>query len=166
MNKSFRLIPCLVIAVGFLLSGCLSSQPKISIMNKVQEKEADPAISTFCTGRFLVDMPAGSILSGGNYRYDFARLEQPKSISLEEFETEMAAKEKTLRSTKHNVEPSLLRLLLKPDLHSWIFVYWEQSGITSIAQVDGYRWIDGTRYVFKKEAGMSKPRTGTMSRQD
>ncbi|MFX5522640.1 hypothetical protein ABTD78_25530, partial [Acinetobacter baumannii] len=65
-------------------------------MNKVQDKEADPTISTFCTGRFLVDMPAGSVLSGGNYRYDFARLEQPKSMSLEEFETEMAAKEKTL----------------------------------------------------------------------
>jgi len=114
MSKSFRLITYLVIAASFLLSGCLSPQPKIAIMNKVQDKEADPTISTFCTGRFLVDMPAGSVLSGGNYRYDFARLEQPKSMSLEEFETEMAAKEKTRsRDRKRVTNGSLLTVLAR-----------------------------------------------------
>ncbi|MET2988450.1 T6SS immunity protein Tli4 family protein [Herbaspirillum seropedicae] len=135
-------------------------------MNTSQAHESGSAPSTFCTGRFLIDMPAGSVLSGGNYRYDFVRLDKPKAMTLEEFEVEMATKEKTLSSTKHKVEPSLLRLLVKPDPYSWIFIYWEESFVTSIAQVDGYRWINGTRYLFRSHAGMSKPRTGTMSRQD
>lgn len=163
MKKISQSIAILIFAVCLFLSGCVSSQQNSAIMNT---NEPAPMISTFCTGRFLLDMPAGSVLSGGNYRYDFARLEKTKAMSLEEFETEIATKEQTLRSAKHRVEPSLLRLLLKPDPHSRIFVYWEQSVITSIAQVDGYRWIDGTRYLFKSEAGMSKPPNGLKSYQE
>ncbi len=136
------------------------------MMNTAQASESMPAISTFCIGHFLIDMPAGSALSGGNYRYDYALLDRPKAMSLAEFEAEITAKEKALSAIKHKVEPSLLRLLVKPDAHSRILVYWEESFVTSIAQVDGYRWIDGIRYLFKSEAGMSKPRTGTKSYQE
>ncbi|WP_253548924.1 T6SS immunity protein Tli4 family protein [Herbaspirillum rubrisubalbicans] len=166
MKKPLHFIAILAFAAYLFLAGNISPKQGLLTMNTSQASEPAEALSTFCTGRFLLDMPEGSVLSGGNYRYDFARLERPKAMTLEEFESEMAAKEKTLRSIKHQTEPSLLRLLIKPDPHSWIFVYWEESFITSIAQVDGYRWIDGTRYLFKKEAGMSKPRTGTISRQD
>nr|WP_039784128.1 T6SS immunity protein Tli4 family protein [Herbaspirillum huttiense] len=166
MKKKLRLIAIPTLVVWFFLSGDISLQKGLHIMNTAKASESAPVLSTFCTGRFLVDLPAGSVLSGGNYRYDFARLEQPKSMSLEEFETEMATTEKTLRSTKHKVEPSLLRLLVKPDPQSWIFVYWEEDFITSVVQVDGYRWIDGTRYLFKAEAGHGKPATGTRSYQD
>ncbi|MDR9837721.1 T6SS immunity protein Tli4 family protein [Herbaspirillum huttiense] len=166
MNILLRHITAMAFTVWLFLSAGISPQQGLHIMKTAQASESIPAVSTFCTGHFLIDMPAGSALSGGNYRYDFARLEKPKAMSLEEFEAEMAAKEKLLRSTKHKVEPSLLRLLVKPDLYSWIFVYWEEDFITSVVEVYGYRWIDGTRYLFKKEAGMSKPSAGTMSRQD
>ncbi|RAM62949.1 signal peptide protein [Herbaspirillum rubrisubalbicans] len=166
MKKTLRLIAIPALVVWLFLSGDISLQKGLLIMNTAKASESAPDLSTFCTGHFLLDMPAGSVLSGGNYRYDFARLDKPKAMSLEEFETEMVAKEKKLRSIKHESEPSLLRLLIKPDPHSWIFVYWERAFITSIAQVDGYRWIDGTRYLFKTEAGMSKPPTGTKSYQD
>lgn len=166
MKKAHFIFSVTTVAVWFFLCGDVSLQHGLRIMNTVQATELVPDVSTFCTGRFLLDMPAGSVLSGGNYRYDFARLEKPKSMTLEEFEAEMVAKEKKLKSTRHESEPSLLRLLIKPDPHSWIFVYWEESFISEIAEVYGYRWIDGTRYLFKKQAGMSKPATGTMSRQD
>ncbi|WP_237741894.1 T6SS immunity protein Tli4 family protein [Herbaspirillum rubrisubalbicans] len=166
MKKKLRLIAIPTLVVWLFLSGDISLQKGLHIMNAAKASESAPALSTFCTGHFLLDMPAGSVLSGGNYRYDFARLEKPKAMSLEEFETEMATTEKTLRSTKHKVEPSLLRLLVKPDPQSWIFVYWEEDFITSVVQVDGYRWIDGTRYLFKAEAGHGKPATGTRSYQD
>ncbi|WP_457849527.1 hypothetical protein, partial [Staphylococcus aureus] len=71
-------------------------------------------------------------MSGGNYRYDFALLEQPKDMSQEEFEKEMVAKEEILRSARHDIEPGLLRLLIKPDQYSRIFVYWEESFIEEI----------------------------------
>ncbi|NUT62859.1 T6SS immunity protein Tli4 family protein [Herbaspirillum sp. C9C3] len=166
VKELLRLITILSVTIWLFLSGDISSQKGLQIMNTAQASESVPGFSTFCIGRFLLDMPAGSVLSGGNYRYDFARLDKPKVMNLDEFEADMVAKEKALKSTKHQIEPSLLRLLFKPDPHSWIFVYWEESFSTSIAQVEGYRWIDGTRYLFKKKAGMSKPRTGTMSRQD
>ncbi|WP_229296999.1 MULTISPECIES: T6SS immunity protein Tli4 family protein [Herbaspirillum] len=166
MKNPVRFIAAMAFTVWLFLSGGISHQQGSQMMNTARASEPSPAVSTFCAGHFLIDMPAGSVLSGGNYRYDFARLEKPKAMSLEEFEAEMTAKEKLLSSTKHKVEPSLLRLLVKPDPYSWIFVYWEEEFITSVVEVYGYRWIDGTRYLFKKEAGMSKPRTGTMSRQD
>ncbi|MFX7764314.1 hypothetical protein ABTK05_21885, partial [Acinetobacter baumannii] len=62
--------------------------------------------------------------------------------------------------------PGLLRLLIKPDQYSRIFVYWEESFIEEIVQVEGYRWIDGTRYLFRTEAGMSAPPAGMPSYQD
>ncbi|QJP98711.1 T6SS immunity protein Tli4 family protein [Herbaspirillum rubrisubalbicans] len=164
--KRFFAVVILALMSTSVLSEDISEHRGLDIMKSAQPSQPVPAISTFCTGRFLLDIPAGSVLSGGNYRYDFARLDKPKAMSLEEFEAEMAIKENTLRSTKHKVEPSLLRLLVKPDPNSWIFVYWERAFLTSIAQVDGYRWIDGTRYLFKTEAGMSKPPTGTKSYQD
>ncbi|WP_249777033.1 T6SS immunity protein Tli4 family protein [Herbaspirillum sp. C9C3] len=165
MKRTLR--PILFLALLALLwLADISLQTGSSIMKSAYASEPVRDVSTFCTGRFLLDLPAGSVVSGGNYRYDYARLDKPKAMSLEEFEAEMVAKEKALRSTKHKVEPSLLRVLVKPDPYSRIFVYWEESFITSIAQVDGYRWIDGTRYLFKSEAGMSKPRTGTKSYQE
>ncbi|WP_034351530.1 MULTISPECIES: T6SS immunity protein Tli4 family protein [unclassified Herbaspirillum] len=135
-------------------------------MNIAQASRAVPSVSTFCTGRFMLDMPAGSVLSGGNYQYDFARLEPPQAMSLEEFGAEIDAKVNTLKSIKHETDPSLLRMLIKPDQHSRILVYWEESFIDEIAQVEGYRWIDGTRYLFKTEAGMSPPPVGMPSYQD
>jgi hypothetical protein len=166
MRDSLRFIAASALTGWLFLSGGISPQQGLHIMNTAQANEPVPAVSTFCTGHFLIDVPAGSVLSGGNYRYDFARLDKPKAMSLEEFHAEMVTTEKKLRSTKHEREPSLLRTLIKPDPYSWIFVYWEESFVTSIAEVDGYRWIDGTRYLFKSEAGMSKPPSGTKSYQE
>lgn len=110
-----RIIANLAFVACLFLAGHISPKQGLLTMNTSQASEPASAISTFCTGRFLLDMPAGSVLSGGNYRYDFARLDKPKAMSLEEFEAEMAVKENTLRSRKHKFEPSLLRLLVKPD---------------------------------------------------
>jgi len=32
-------------------------------------------------GRFLIDVPAGSTLSGGNHEYDFIRIEPVKAMT-------------------------------------------------------------------------------------
>ena len=166
VKNSLRLIAISAFTIWLFLSGDISPQQGLHIMNTAKANETIPSVSTFCTGRFLLDMPAGSALSGGNYRYDFMRLDRPKAMSLEEFEAEMAGKEKTLRSAKHKVEPSLLRLLVKPDPRTWIFVYWEEDFITSVVEVHGYRWIDGMRYLFKAEAAHATPPAGKPSYQD
>lgn len=166
MKNSARLIATSALTGWLFVAGDISYQQGLHIMNSAQASESISSASTFCTGHFLIDMPVGSVVSGGNYRYDYARLDKPKPMSREDFETEMSAKEKTLRSTKHEVEPSLLRLLIKPDPYSWIFAHWEYNFSENIVLVDGYRWIDGTRFLFRSKAGMSKPPSGTKSYQE
>ena len=59
------------------------------------------AASTFCMGRYLIDVPAGSTLSGGNYKYDFIRIEPVKAMTSEEFENEVSKRESDLSSAKN-----------------------------------------------------------------
>lgn len=37
--------------------------------------------STFCMGRFLIDVPAGSTLSGGKRKQDFIQIEPVKAMT-------------------------------------------------------------------------------------
>ncbi|WP_241813392.1 T6SS immunity protein Tli4 family protein [Herbaspirillum sp. C7C2] len=132
----------------------------------ITNSETSSSTATFCAGRYALDVPVGSRLSGGNYIYKFTQLEKPEQVSLQSFEAAIAEKEKALKAMKHEIEPSLLRLSLRPDTHSHILVFWEEDFAEAIAEVEGYRWIDGIRFVIKGRAGMSKPSHGTISRQD
>ncbi|MBW8900902.1 MAG: hypothetical protein JF619_22910 [Massilia sp.] len=58
--------------------------------------------STFCMGRFLIDVPAGSRLSGGNYKYDFIAIEPVKAMSYEEFTEEAGRQESDLTTGYHD----------------------------------------------------------------
>ncbi|WP_413458494.1 hypothetical protein [Herbaspirillum huttiense] len=80
MKNPVRFIAAMAFTVWLFLSGGISHQQGSQMMNTARASEPSPAVSTFCTGHFLIDMPAGSVLSGGNYRYDFARLEKPKAM--------------------------------------------------------------------------------------
>ncbi|WP_413458496.1 T6SS immunity protein Tli4 family protein [Herbaspirillum huttiense] len=143
------------------MSGDLSLYPGSSTMNK-------PAIpmTTFCAGRFLIDAPIGSTLSGGNYLYDFTRIEPPQAMKIEDFLARLADREQFLKSEKHESEPSLLRLVEMPDAHSRIHVYWESSFVTTVVEIDGYLWVNGIQFHFRTDAGMSPPPHGMSSRQD
>jgi len=148
------------------ISSDASAQTKSSPKTNVVISEVTSLATTFCIGRYALDFPVGSRISGGNYIYKFTRLEKPEQISLQSFEAAIAEKEKALKAMKHEIEPSLLRLSLRPDTHSHILVFWEEDFTEAIAEVEGYRWIDGIRFVIKGRAGMSKPSHGTISRQD
>lgn len=127
---------------------------------------ARPDVATFCIGRFLIDLPTGSKLSGGNYKYKFARVEKPVAMSLEQFEKEVDDREAKLKAAKHRKEPSLLRVALQPDKTTRILAFWEEDFTTKMVNIEGYKWLDGTRFLIKDEAGTSPPKTGSISKQD
>lgn len=129
-------------------------------------KKPPSPMTTFCVGRFLIDVPKGSTLSGGNYIYDFTHIERPQALEFEEFSARLAERERLLKEEKHNSEPSLLRVVESPDVHSRIHVYWESAFITAAAEVDGYLWMDGVQFLLKTWAGTSPPPPGITSRQD
>ncbi|WUR11595.1 T6SS immunity protein Tli4 family protein [[Empedobacter] haloabium] len=122
--------------------------------------------STFCVGRFLIDAPAGSKLSGGNFKYDFLRIEPAKEMSSDQFTQEVAAREAKLRSAKHKVEPSLLRTAARPNEYSRIFAFWEESFITAVINIDGYRWVNDRRFLLKDEVSNDKQEFGLNRMQD
>ncbi|WP_343651549.1 T6SS immunity protein Tli4 family protein [Herbaspirillum sp.] len=125
-----------------------------------------PSVSTFCVGRFLIDVPLGSKLSGGNYKYDYLRIQRSTRKSFEDFQRELSQKEKMLREEKHEKDPSLLRISRTPTADSRLLSFWKFDMSAGLIEVEGYRWIDGTQYVLKARAGTSPPVEGTMSREE
>lgn len=145
----------------FALSGDLSIHPGSASM----KKSLGP-MTTFCVGRFLIDVPQGSTLSGGNYLYDFMRIERPQAMEVEEFSARLVERERFLKEEKHKSESHLLRLVETPSEHSKIYVYWRAAHVTAVAEVAGYLWTSGVQFLLKTQAGMSAPPPGISSRQD
>lgn len=117
---------------------------------------ASPESASFCIGRFLIDVPAGSKLSGGNYQYNFARLEKPVMMSIAEFERALDAKEAKLRSVRHEVDPSLLRQLVRSERNSRVYSFWEYEGAAYVVEVEGYKWTSDVHFLMRSEAGLSR----------
>jgi Tle cognate immunity protein 4 C-terminal domain/Tle cognate immunity protein 4 N-terminal domain len=145
------------VMVGTLLGACAS--PSNSPGNTAMTKTAAPPPSqpqapttTYCLGRFLINMPAGSTLSGGTYKYDFGQIEKPVAVSLEQFKKELQAREEKLRSIKHDKEPSLLRGVEQPTSNTRILAFFKEPYISSGIEIEGYKWIDGTRFFVKAQA--------------
>ncbi len=74
-----------------------------------------PQSTTYCLGRFLIDLPndAEIVEQTAEYRWDKIKVErQPSSKAFQEM---IAEKEKALRETKHEKEPSLLKHISRSD---------------------------------------------------
>lgn len=123
--------------------------------------------STFCMGRFLIDVPAGSRLSGGNYKYDFIRIEPVKATTYEEFATEVDRIESTLRSAKNEkTQKSMLLQSVQPGNDTRILASWKADFSTAQINVLGYRWINGSRFLFEDDVGGSKQEFGMNRMQE
>ncbi|MRV75295.1 hypothetical protein GJ700_26610 [Duganella sp. FT92W] len=114
----------------------------------------------------MVDVPAGSKLSGGNYKYDFLGIEPVKATSRAEFEEDVDGKETKLGTTKHEVDPSLLRSSLRPQQDTRILAFWEEDVVTSVVNIEGYRWINGNGFQLKGEVSNNRQESGLSRMQD
>ncbi len=161
----FRLIFSFVL---FVAATCVadSGDQRSNLMNMQSNISPFPSVSTFCMGRFLIDVPLGSSLSGGNYKYDYLRIQRSTKKSFEDFQRELSQKEKMLREEKHEKDPSLLRISRTPTADSRVLSFWKFDMSAGLIEVEGYRWIDGTQYVLKARAGTSPPVEGTKSREE
>ncbi|MDR6586673.1 MULTISPECIES: T6SS immunity protein Tli4 family protein [Herbaspirillum] len=161
----FRLIFSFVL---FVAANCAadSGGQRTNLMNIQPNNSSAPSISTFCVGRFLIDVPEGSKLSGADYKYDYLQIERLVQMSFEDFQRELSQKEKKLVAQKHDQDPSLLRTSRTPDAASRVLSFWKFGRARGLIEVEGYRWIDGTQYFLKAQAGTSPPVEGTMSREE
>jgi len=128
--------------------------------------QSDRTTSTFCMGRFLIDVPAGSRLSGGNYKYDFIAIEPVKAMSHKEFATEVGRLESDLRSTKNEkTQQSMLLQSIQPENDTRILASWKSEVSTSLVRVSGYRWISGSRFLFEDSADGDKQESAVHNMQ-
>ena len=128
-------------------------------------------------GRFLFDVPAGSRLTGGNYKYDFIDIEPVKAMTHDEFALDVDNFESNLRAANNEkTQKSMLLRSVRPDEYTRILIAWKSDFSTALASISGYRWIDGRRFLFqdevdddKQEVGMSRMRevlSGLRTRTD
>jgi hypothetical protein len=122
--------------------------------------------STFCMGRFLIDAPAGSKISGGSYKYDFVAIEPVKLMDLKGFEKEVFDFESNLKSVKHETEPSMLLQSVQPEKNTKILAFWKAEFSTVLIDIAGFRWINGTRFLFKDDVGNKKQEFGVNRMKD
>jgi hypothetical protein len=167
MKPHFLLFIVLQAALSLGVNTCIAANQSGSpTMTNHNANTTTSLTSTFCIGRFLIDVPSGSRLSGGNYKYDFIGIEPVKLMTSDAFNQDVDGKETKLKATKHRVEPSLLRTSLRPQQDTEILAFWEEDFITSVVNLEGYRWIDGSRFKFKDEVSNNKQEFGLNRMRD
>ena len=123
--------------------------------------------TTFCMGRFLIDVPAGSTLSGGSYKYNFIRIEPVKAMSYDEFEKEVDRNEGNFRSAKNEkTQQSMLLQTVRPEEDTRILAAWKAEFSTVLINILGYRWINGSRYLFEDDVDDDKQEFGINRMRD
>jgi hypothetical protein len=119
------------------------------------------SVSTFCMGRFLIDVPAGSTLNGGNYKYDFIKIEPVKPMSFEDFEREAGEREAKLKSDKNKkTRQSMLLQSAQSKKDTKILTSWKIEASTAQITIDGYHWNNGKRFLFKDDVDDDKQEFG------
>ncbi|MBW8900904.1 MAG: hypothetical protein JF619_22920 [Massilia sp.] len=131
------------------------------MVNNSVNATSSSAASTFCMGRFLIDVPAGSRQTGGNYKYDFLAIEPVKSLTFEGFEEEVVTHESSLKNARNDrTKMSMLLQSVRPEKHTRIFASWKSDASTAQVAIFGYRWIDGQRFLFKDSVDNNKQKIG------
>lgn len=121
-----------------------------------QTTDTSPDVETFCIGRFLIDMPAGSRISGAAYKYNFAKIERPYATTREKFDQDLQEREQMLRATPHRSEPSLLQDTQRPAAGTQVLAFFEEPYFVEGVNIEGRKWVDGTGFLLKAEADADK----------
>jgi hypothetical protein len=117
--------------------------------------------STFCMGRFVIDVPVDSKLSGGNYKYDFIRIEPVKLMSFVQFEADIAAREAELKSKSNlRTKDRMLLQAERPDKVTSILSSWTVDASTAQVTIAAHRWINGQRFLFAVDVAENRQESG------
>jgi len=145
-----------------LLQACHPADPDSSLNTAMTAP-----VSTFCTGRFLIDLPEGAkIIGSARNKYDFAQIEKPRVMSREQFLKELDEREAKLKASKHDVDPSQLLKVLRVEENTRVLAFWETPTAAGLINLEGHKWMEGNEFLIEDEAGASPPKTGTISRRD
>lgn len=169
MKASYLSLAILVAAFCLGYNTCRAELIQSQLLNMNQNPSiiSSTSISTFCAGRFLIGVPAGSTLSGGNYKYDFMEIEPTKVMTLDEFEKNLSKSELDLRSVKNKItKQDMLLQSLRSEGNARILTSWAADFGTDVIRIDGYRWINGGRFQFKLDVAADRQESGINRMRD
>jgi hypothetical protein len=129
----------LLLTTTYLTNTSANEQP-VSLSNLDQV--------THCIGRYLVDLPADVHFHSGRFSYAYSEIEI-KAKSLDEFLAEVSTAEKKMVGFTHAGNAPLLVKAFRPADDSSIIAYWKHE-TSREAVIDGYRWLNGKRYLFRR----------------
>ena len=139
-----------------LFAGLALAMPAVAQSQGSSMKPA-PQSNSYCLGRFLIDLPSDAeiVAQTAEYRWDKIKVERQPSAKA--FQEMIAEKEKTLRETKHEKEPSLLKHISRGDNgNSVVMLYWEKPYSDVLYEMAAYKWLQGFRFLMKDEASKNK----------
>lgn len=117
----------------------------------------DAPIRTLCLGRFLVDVPKDVDIISHATEYRADKITTTRRVSPDTFQQLIDQKEKTLRETKHQTEPSLLKSIEKGgDGHSVVIVFREAPTSKALYNTEAYKWMRGTQFFIRSYASPNK----------
>jgi len=115
--------------------------------------KSTPQPNTYCLGRFLIDLPndAEIVAQTAEYRGDKIKVERQQSPKA--FQEMISEKEKALRATKHETDPSLLKHISRNnDGTSAVFVFWGKPFSEHVYETEVYAWEKGQCFLAKGRA--------------
>lgn len=143
------------IALLGVTANAAPTSARISAMTQ-QDSQSHATAKTWCFGRFLIDLPVGAALSGDRFKYNFAQFEKPEAMSFEKYVQLAENREAELRAKKHERDPSLLRVLQRPDKATLVMSFWEADYSSAVVEIEGQRWVSGHRFTVKTDASKDK----------
>ncbi|GJI96622.1 hypothetical protein RugamoR57_33400 [Duganella caerulea] len=116
-------------------------------------------IITYSIGRYLIDLPAEAHYRGGRFSYAYTDIEI-EARTQEAFLEEIRSEEKKMKGLTHGGDSPLLVNVLRLGDDSSVLAYWKHD-TSREAIVDGYRWLNGKRYLFRRIVSGPKIDEGT-----
>jgi Tle cognate immunity protein 4 C-terminal domain/Tle cognate immunity protein 4 N-terminal domain len=110
------------------------------------------APQTACFGRMTLELPKGARLRGSTYEYRDFKIEETSNVTRAGFDQTVDEFEAKLKSTKHEVDPSLLAEARDVPNAGKLFVHWEENYSTVLRRITGFAWRDDVQYALKAVA--------------
>jgi hypothetical protein len=146
----------ITVIVLLALSAAASYGNRLWKINKAQTmseeilKPEQP--NPFCFGRLMIDLPRHAVVTGSLTKHPGAQeIEMTEGVAREVFEETVDEFEQSLRKTRHEVDPSLLKtvILVSDTPDAKLFIHWENDYTKYGTVLTGYRWLPNkTQYKF------------------
>lgn len=146
-----RSLRTLITLVSLLITAAAHAQNQGEIMNENKQTQ------TLCLGRFLVDVPKDAETVGQSSEYRWDKVNVMRQVSQEAFQKFILDKEKMLKETKHETEPSLLKHISRTgDGNSVVMIFWRKPNSGYVYETEVYKWTRGYRFLIKGDTSQDK----------